>query len=531
MSIWHIYGGNRLTGSTQVQGAKNAVLPIMAASVLAGSETVLHNVPDLRDVTTTLRILQHLGCTAVRDGDTVRIDSRGMNRDFIPHDLMRELRSSVIFLGAILTRFGTASLSMPGGCELGPRPVNLHLDALRALGAEVTERGGDIVCCAHDLKGRRILLPFPSVGATENAILAALRCPGETVLKNAAKEPEITDLVNFLRSAGAEIFGAGTSELHIRGDQPLHGTTYSIQPDRIETATFLCAAAGCGGEVLLRRTDARMLQSVTALLRQTGCELLEEQDAVLVRKTGKTGIISDVKTAAYPGFPTDCQAILTAALLRAEGESRIEETVFEDRFHHVPELRKLGAKLEIHHNTVHISGVRTLSGAKLTARDLRGGAALVLAAMQASSGYPVAMLPQPYVTTAQMQMEGLKVALDMTEEWDKVSPDSALVTGVVVARKEFVEQNEAAFNEFLEDYKASTEFVNANVDEAAALVAGYEIVPKEPIAQKALPECNITFISGADMKAKVSGYLKVLYDQNPEAVGGTLPDDAFYYGA
>ena len=155
----------------------------------------------------------------------------------------------------------------------------------------------------------------------------------------------------------------------------------------------------------------------------------------------------------------------------------------------------------------------------------------VLAAMQASSGYPVAMLPQPYVTTAQMQMEGLKVALDMTEEWDKVSPDSALVTGVVVARKEFVEQNEAAFNEFLEDYKASTEFVNANVDEAAALVAGYEIVPKEPIAQKALPECNITFISGADMKAKVSGYLKVLYDQNPEAVGGTLPDDAFYYGA
>ena len=229
------------------------------------------------------------------------------------------------------------------------------------------------------------MLEFPhvSVGATENAILAALRCPGETVLKNAAKEPEITDLVNFLRSAGAEISGAGTSELHIRGDQPLHGTTYSIQPDRIETATFLCAAAGCGGEVLLRRTDARMLQSVTALLRQTGCELLEEQDAVLVRKTGKTGIISDVKTAAYPGFPTDCQAILTAALLRAEGESRIEETVFEDRFHHVPELQKLGAKLEIYHNTVHISGVRTLSGAKLTARDLRGGAALVLAAMQA----------------------------------------------------------------------------------------------------------------------------------------------------
>ena len=182
MSIWHIYGGNRLTGSTRVQGAKNAVLPIMAASVLSGGETVLHNVPDLRDVTTTLRILQHLGCTAVRDGDTVRIDSRGMHCDFIPHALMRELRSSVIFLGAILARFGTARLSMPGGCELGPRPVNLHLDALRALGAEVTERGGDIICRAHALQGRRILLPFPSVGATENAMLAACAAAGETVL-------------------------------------------------------------------------------------------------------------------------------------------------------------------------------------------------------------------------------------------------------------------------------------------------------------------------------------------------------------
>ena len=178
MSIWHIYGGNRLTGSTRVQGAKNAVLPIMAASVLSGGETVLHNVPDLRDVTTTLRILQHLGCTAVRDGDTVRIDSRGMHCDFIPHALMRELRSSVIFLGAILARFGTARLSMPGGCELGPRPVNLHLDALRALGAEVTERGGDIICRAHALQGRRILLPFPSVGATENVMLAACAAAG-----------------------------------------------------------------------------------------------------------------------------------------------------------------------------------------------------------------------------------------------------------------------------------------------------------------------------------------------------------------
>ena len=249
MSIWHIYGGNRLTGSTRVQGAKNAVLPIMAASVLSGGETVLHNVPDLRDVTTTLRILQHLGCTAVRDGDTVRIDSRGMHCDFIPHALMRELRSSVIFLGAILARFGTARLSMPGGCELGPRPVNLHLDALRALGAEVTERGGDIICRAHALQGRRILLPFPSVGATENAMLAACAAAGETVICNAAREPEIADLQCYLRKLGADISGAGTSTVTVSGFRPRPFVEHTIMPDRIVAATILCAAAACGGEV------------------------------------------------------------------------------------------------------------------------------------------------------------------------------------------------------------------------------------------------------------------------------------------
>ena len=259
MSIWHIYGGNRMTGSTQVQGAKNAVLPIMAASVLAGSETVLHNVPDLKDVTITLRILRHLGCTAERDGDTVRIDSRGMNRDFIPHDLMRELRSSVIFLGAILTRFGTASLSMPGGCELGPRPVNLHLDALRALGAEVTERGGDIVCCAHDLKGRRILLPFPSVGATENAMLAACGAEGDTVICNAAREPEIADLQEFLCAMGAQVRGAGGSVITVSPGHALHGCAHRVIPDRIVTATYLCAAAAAGGDITLRNTEHRQL--------------------------------------------------------------------------------------------------------------------------------------------------------------------------------------------------------------------------------------------------------------------------------
>ncbi len=283
MSIWHIYGGNRLTGSTRVQGAKNAVLPIMAASVLAGSETVLHNVPDLKDVTITLRILRHLGCTAERDGDTVRIDSRGMNRDFIPHDLMRELRSSVIFLGAILTRFGTASLSMPGGCELGPRPVNLHLDALRALGAEVTERGGDIVCSAHDLKGRRILLPFPSVGATENAMLAACAAAGETVICNAAREPEILDLQCYLRKLGARISGAGTSTVTVGGFRPQPFVEHTIMPDRIVAATILCAGAACGGDLELQGVDPDHFLTVLDSLSEAGCAIIKTASTVATK--------------------------------------------------------------------------------------------------------------------------------------------------------------------------------------------------------------------------------------------------------
>ena len=388
MEYFQIRGAGPLRGETAVSGAKNAALPILAACVLCRGPCVLYNCPEIADVETTLAILRALGAKAERCGAAVVVDAAGLTETTVPAALAARMRSSVLFAGALLSVGGSVKIPLPGGCPLGERPINYHLWAFEQLGAKCLASDGYYEIFWERPRGTVLEFLHVSVGATENAILAALRCPGETVLKNAAKEPEITDLVNFLRSAGAEISGAGTSELHIRGDQPLHGTTYSIQPDRIETATFLCAAAGCGGEVLLRRTDARMLGPFSqelnlALLRQTGCELLEEQDAVLVRKTGKTGIISDVKTAAYPGFPTDCQAILTAALLRAEGESRIEETVFEDRFHHVPELKKLGAKLEIHHNTVHISRVRTLSGAKLTARDLRGGAALVLAAMQA----------------------------------------------------------------------------------------------------------------------------------------------------
>ena len=381
MSIWHIYGGNRLTGSTRVQGAKNAVLPIMAASVLSGGETVLHNVPDLRDVTTTLRILQHLGCTAVRDGDTVRIDSRGMHCDFIPHALMRELRSSVIFLGAILARFGTARLSMPGGCELGPRPVNLHLDALRALGAEVTERGGDIICRAHALQGRRILLPFPSVGATENAMLAACAAAGETVICNAAREPEIADLQCYLRKLGADISGAGTSTVTISGFRPRPFVEHTIMPDRIVAATILCAAAACGGEVELQDVDPAHFSTVLDSLSEAGCAIITTASAVRLTSDGQLTAPRPVVTQPYPGFPTDAQPPLMAACLRAKGTTVFTENIFTNRYRHAEEFRRLGAAVSIEGRVAYVTGVERLTGAPLTASDQRGGAAMLEAGL------------------------------------------------------------------------------------------------------------------------------------------------------
>ena len=371
MSIWHIYGGNRLTGSTQVQGAKNAVLPIMAASVLAGSETVLHNVPDLKDVTITLRILRHLGCTAERDGDTVRIDSRGMNRDFIPHDLMRELRSSVIFLGAILTRFGTASLSMPGGCELGPRPVNLHLDALRALGAEVTERGGDIVCSAHELKGRRILLPFPSVGATENAMLAACAAVGETVICNAAREPEILDLQCYLRKLGADISGAGTSTVTVSGFRPQPFVEHTIMPDRIVAATILCAGAACGGDVELQGVDPEHFLTVLDSLSEAGCAIIKTASTVRLTSTGRL-TAPRPRHAAISGLSHGCAAAAHGRLPEGGGTTVFTENIFTNRYRHAEEFRRLGAAVSIEAVVAYVTGVDRLTGAPLTANDLRG---------------------------------------------------------------------------------------------------------------------------------------------------------------
>ena len=385
MSVWHIAGGNRLSGSVTVQGAKNAVLPIMAASVLAPGETELLNVPTLRDVNTTIRILRGLGCSVEREGDAVYIDSRPMSRSEIPHSLMRELRSSVIFLGALLARCGHARLSMPGGCELGPRPIDLHLMALRALGAEIDERGGDLICSAPSgLHGAGIALPMPSVGATENAMLAACAAEGETVIMNAAREPEITELQTFLQTLGADVTGAGSATVRVRGKklEPFR-VGHRIMPDRIVSSTLLCACAAAGGDVELRAVEPRHFSTVLHSLSECGCDIMSNSSSVRLRSGGNLKAPMPVITGSYPGFPTDAQPLMLAACLKARGTSVFVENVFQNRFRFTEELQRLGARIHTEGCVAVVTGVEALHGAPTVATDLRGGAALMIAALSA----------------------------------------------------------------------------------------------------------------------------------------------------
>lgn len=383
MSRLLIRGGNRLQGEVTIQGAKNSVLPILAATILTGGSVVLRRCPRLRDVEASIRILQALGCKAGWRGDVLEVDTAGMTGCDVPDALMREMRSSVIFLGAILARCGEASLTSPGGCELGPRPIDLHLSGLRALGAEIDDTGGTLHCKAAKLTGREIVLGFPSVGATENLMLAACGAEGVTVITNAAREPEIVDLQDFLCACGAEVRGAGGSVITVEGRRPLHGCSHRVIGDRIAAATYLCAAAACGGDVLLRQADCRHLSTVTTALQQAGCRLDCGEEDIRLRSEGRLQAVTPVRTAPYPGFPTDCQAILMAALLRSRGTTVFVENIFESRYRHVAELQRMGADIRVEGRVAVVCGVERLHGADMFAADLRGGAALVIAALQA----------------------------------------------------------------------------------------------------------------------------------------------------
>ena len=385
MSYYEIQGGRPLEGRLRVQGAKNSVLPILAAALMAPGESVIENCPHLSDVSVTLDILRLLGCRAEREGDRVTVDASALGRCAIPESLMREMRSSVIFLGALLARLGQAELSYPGGCQLGPRPIDLHLAALRTLGAEILEDQG-CLCCRRTrtgMRGREICLSIPSVGATENAMLAACGCQGTTTIVGAAREPEIVDLQNFLRAMGARVEGAGGGTITVEGGAPLHPARYRVMGDRMAAATYLCAAAAATGEVELTGADPGNLTAVLACLERAGCEIHRGQDWMALRCRGLLRGIPPVRTAPYPGFPTDAQAVLMAALAGGEGSTMFVENMFESRYGHVDELRRMGAEIQIDGRVALVTGVGKLRGAALRGTDLRGAAALAVAALGA----------------------------------------------------------------------------------------------------------------------------------------------------
>ena len=378
-----IEGGRRLCGDLTVQGAKNSVLPILAACILSGDVCVLQRCPRLEDVDTSVAILRHLGCAVRWVGPDLEVDASTLTRWDIPDRLMRRMRSSVVFLGAILARCGQAELSYPGGCAIGARPIDLHLSALRTLGACIREEGGRLDCTASGLAGAEIVLSIPSVGATENAMLAAIGASGTTTISNAAREPEIVDLQTFLRKLGANVRGAGTSTVVVEGaEQPLHGCRHRILGDRIAAATYLAAAAA-GGDVFLRDIDYRHLSTVTGVLRQAGCTLSCREDGIRLVSDGCLRAVSPVRTAPYPGFPTDAQAVVMSALLRSSGTTVFVENIFESRYHHVPELVRMGADIRLEGRVAVVCGVDRLQAARVRAMDLRGGAALVIAGLQA----------------------------------------------------------------------------------------------------------------------------------------------------
>lgn len=382
MSKLILSGGHRLRGEVQVHGAKNSVLPILSATYLTQGESVLHNCPDLTDVRLACTILQKLGCTVNFTQGTIGVSTVGAGGTAIPAECMREMRSSIVFLGALLARTGRAVLCAPGGCNLGPRPIDLHLMALRRMGVQIREENEMLFCCApKGLCGATIRFPFVSVGATENILIAACAARGRTRIYNAAQEPEVVDLAHFLQQCGARIHGIGSAELEIEGVAKLNGTEYEILPDRIETATYLIAGAVTGGDLLLKNTQAALLEPVWTRLQAAGCRIQWSGSQIRLRGPEQLRAFPTVETAPHPGFPTDAQAICMTAASVARGETCFRETIFSERFRHVPALRTMGAQITVCGETALVNGVSRLHGACVHATDLRGGAALVLAGL------------------------------------------------------------------------------------------------------------------------------------------------------
>lgn len=382
MSKLVIRGKRRLSGETEVQGAKNSVLPLLAASILAKGESVFLGCPRLSDVDASIRILRYLGCRVSQNGDSVSVDPTGINRYDIPTDLMREMRSSIVFLGAIIAHGGKAKLSFPGGCELGPRPIDLHLQALRKLGVSIEERYGVLECsCEKGIKGARIALSFPSVGATENTMIAAVLAEGTTTITNAAREPEICDLAEYLNRCGARIYGAGEGTIVIDGVQSLGGCIHTVIPDRIVAATLMSSAAVTSGDILLRGVVQSHLGAVTPIFEEAGCKVVFSDGNMRITAPKKLNSVKHIRTMPYPGFPTDCQAPVMAMTTVSQGTSVIVENIFENRFRHVGELVRMGANIKVEGKVAVVEGVSQLFGTSVLAPDLRGAAALVTAGL------------------------------------------------------------------------------------------------------------------------------------------------------